>query len=70
MKAWGLASSSPRRLLERSGAELSFANGTDPFLPPEDRPTAAARWSRRSGMRADLQAPRPRGLGANPAIES
>ncbi|MGL4238276.1 sensor histidine kinase RegB [Tabrizicola sp.] len=27
-----------KTLLERSGAELSFANATDPFLAPEDRP--------------------------------
>lgn len=27
-----------KTLLERTGAELSFANGSDPFLPEEDRP--------------------------------
>jgi two-component system sensor histidine kinase RegB len=27
-----------KTLLERSGAELTFANATDPFLSPEDRP--------------------------------
>ena len=27
-----------KTLLERSGADLSFANATDPFLAPEDRP--------------------------------
>jgi two-component system sensor histidine kinase RegB len=27
-----------KTLLERSGAELTFSNATDPFLPPEDRP--------------------------------
>ncbi len=32
-----------KTLLERSGAELSFANGTDPFLPPEDRPRRCSR---------------------------
>ncbi len=27
-----------KTLLERTGAELSFANGSDPFMAPEDRP--------------------------------
>lgn len=27
-----------KTLLERSGAALSFANGSDPFQPPKDRP--------------------------------
>lgn len=27
-----------KTLLERSGAEISFANGSDPFLAPEERP--------------------------------
>ena len=27
-----------KTLLERSGAEISFANGADPFLTPEERP--------------------------------
>jgi two-component system sensor histidine kinase RegB len=27
-----------KTLLERSGAELTFANAADPFLSPEERP--------------------------------
>lgn len=58
-----------KALLERTGAVLSFANGTDPFLSDEERPS-------RSGAIVTLRWPRemiedkgPRGaLGDNPAI--
>ncbi len=46
-----------KTLLERSGAELSFANGTDPFLTAEEHPTRSGAivevvWPR-SGDRGD-----------------
>ena len=59
-----------KTLLERSGATLSFANATDPFLTPEERP-------RRSGAVVEavwplhaLVAPASQAMGANLRIES
>jgi two-component system sensor histidine kinase RegB len=59
-----------KTLLERTGAELTFANASDPFLTPEERP-------QRSGAivevvwRADrLLAPKGGPLGENQPIEA
>ena len=60
-----------KTLLERSGAELSFANGTDPFLPPENRPDRSGAVVEAVWNAADLvPPPSPGGLGANMRIES
>jgi two-component system sensor histidine kinase RegB len=37
-KGMGLGLFIAKTLLERSGARLSFANGSDPFLKPTERP--------------------------------
>ena len=60
-----------KTLLERSGAELSFANATDPFLTPEDRPERCGAVVEAVWDAADL-APPPvaGGLGENTRIES
>lgn len=59
-----------KTLLERTGAELTFANGSDPFLSPEDRPI-------RSGAIVEVKWPLERlvqsdhhGLGPNEPIQS
>lgn len=60
-----------KTLLERSGAELSFANGTDPFLPPEDRPERCGAVVEAVWDLADLvPPPSPGGLGENTRFES
>lgn len=60
-----------KTLLERTGAELAFANGSDPFMAPEDRPV-------RSGAIVEALWPRERveavgepraALGQNRPIE-
>ncbi|MFN4192161.1 MAG: sensor histidine kinase RegB [Tabrizicola sp.] len=58
-----------KTLLERSGADLSFANATDPFLPQKDRPDRSgavveAIWDREALVVAQA----PGGLGDNPRI--
>lgn len=60
-----------KTLLERSGAELSFANGTDPFLAPADRPERCGAVVEAVWSAADL-APPPTsgGLGTNARFES
>lgn len=59
-----------KTLLERSGAELSFANGTDPFLPPQDRPERCGAVVEAVWNTADLvPPPSPGGLGTNTRIE-
>ena len=63
-----------KTLLERTGAELSFANGSDPFLPDEDRPVRCgaiveAIWPRESVVVEDpgfLSSP----LGKNQPIQA
>jgi two-component system sensor histidine kinase RegB len=58
-----------KTLLERSGAELSFANATDPFLVTEDRPERSGAVVEAVWDAADLVAPpMPGGLGENPRI--
>lgn len=60
-----------KTLLERSGAELSFANGTDPFLAPEDRPERCGAVVEAVWNATDLvPTPSSGGLGANTRIES
>lgn len=61
-----------KTLLERTGAELSFANGSDPFLPREERPVRSgaiveAIWPREQIALPDLEESQP--LGENQPIE-
>ncbi|HLQ19522.1 MAG TPA: ATP-binding protein, partial [Tabrizicola sp.] len=59
-----------KTLLERSGAELSFANATDPFLAPEDRPERSGAVVEAVWDTADLVPPVAQGgLGENTRIE-
>jgi len=58
-----------KTLLERSGAELTFANATDPFLPPEDRPERSGAVVEAVWAMADLAAPAGAALGKNRRIE-
>jgi len=58
-----------KTLLERSGAELSFANASDPFLAPEDRPERSGAVVEAVWDANDLVAEMtPGGLGDNPRI--
>ena len=59
-----------KTLLERSGAELTFANATDPFLPPEDRPERSGAVVEAVWAMADLAAPAGAALGKNRRIEA
>ena len=59
-----------KTLLERSGADLTFANATDPFLAPEDRPERCGAVVEAVWNLADLLAPDSGGLGENRRIES
>jgi two-component system sensor histidine kinase RegB len=49
-----------KTLLERSGAELSFANGSDPYLPRSERPE-------RGGARVEVTWPRAQISSDGPA---
>jgi two-component system sensor histidine kinase RegB len=58
-----------KTLLERSGAELSFANGSDPFLAPDEHPARSGAiveviWPRRAIAAAETDV-----LGANRQIQ-
>lgn len=57
-----------KTLLERSGAELTFANATDPFLAPEDRPERCGAVVEAVWTLEDLAAPTA-ALGENRRIE-
>lgn len=57
-----------KTLLERSGAELTFANASDPFLPPEHRAERCGAVVVVTWTRADVEAAREDGIGANPPI--
>ncbi len=46
-----------KTLLERTGAELSFANASDPFLSPEERPQRCGAVVEVQWDSADLRAP-------------
>lgn len=58
-----------KTLLERTGAELSFANATDPFLTPEERPERCGAIVELVWMTSDLTAPSTNRLGDNRKIE-
>ncbi len=57
-----------KTLLERSGAELTFANATDPFLTPEERPERCGAVVEAVWSMQDLAAPATNGLGTNPRL--
>lgn len=59
-----------KTLLERSGAELSFANALDPFLSPEERAERSGAVVEVVWSLADVQAAPLAGLGRNPRNES
>ena len=56
-----------KTLLERTGAELSFANAADPFLAPDERPERSGAIVEVIWPAAVLLAPVGR-LGENQAI--
>ena len=58
-----------KTLLERTGAELSFANGSDPFLQPEERPERSGAIVEVIWPNAVIVADTSGGLGFNQAIE-
>lgn len=59
-----------KTLLERSGADLSFANATDPFLAPKDRPDRSGAVVEAVWDADDLvAAPTSGGLGQNARID-
>jgi two-component system, sensor histidine kinase RegB len=58
-----------KTLLERSGAELTFANATDPFLTPEERPERCGAVVEAVWAMADLAAPANLTHGANRRID-
>jgi len=56
-----------KTLLERTGARLHFANGSDPFLTDEERPRHSGAIVTLMWPRAAIEGARPRGpLGENP----
>lgn len=58
-----------KTLLERSGAELTFSNACDPFLPVEDRPERCGAAVEAVWALADLEARATGALGENQRIE-
>lgn len=58
-----------KTLLERSGAELTFANATDPFLSPEDRPERCGAVVEAIWSMTDLAVPAGAALGENRRFE-
>jgi two-component system, sensor histidine kinase RegB len=58
-----------KTLLERSGADLTFANATDPFLPPEDRPERSGAVVETVWSMADLAVAPGGALGKNRKID-
>jgi two-component system, sensor histidine kinase RegB len=59
-----------KTLLERSGAELSFVNATDPFLAPQDRPDRSGAVVEAVWAAEDLVARTEGGLGENLRIDA
>lgn len=57
-----------KTLLERSGAELSFANASDPFLSPEERPERCGAIVEVIWRAAEITAPEDGSLGENRPI--
>ncbi len=69
-ESMGLGLFIAKTLLERSGAELSFANATDPFLAPQDRPERSGAVVEAVWDMADLAAQQVQGgLGENTRID-
>ena len=54
-----------KTLLERTGAELSFANAADPFLTPEERPARSGAIVEVTWRATDILAKAEGALGAN-----
>jgi two-component system sensor histidine kinase RegB len=59
-----------KTLLERSGAELTFANASDPFLTPGERAERCGAVVEVVWSRAEIEAPLSTGFGQNPAIDA
>lgn len=57
-----------KTLLERTGAELSFANAADPFLSPSERPERSGAIVEAVWPSKSMVAPTNRGLGENQRI--
>lgn len=57
-----------KTLLERTGAEVSFANGADPFLTEAERPERCGAIIEIRWPRDRIEAPAPQPLGANRPI--
>lgn len=57
-----------KTLLERTGAEMSFANAASPFLAPEERPERCGAVVEVVWPVTAIAAPRGGGLGENPPI--
>lgn len=57
-----------KTLLERTGAELSFANAADPFLSPTERPDRSGAIVEAVWLARDMIAAPNRGLGENQQI--
>lgn len=58
-----------KTLLERTGAELSFANASDPFLRPEERPERCGAIVELVWKTEDIIAPEGAAVGSNRKIE-
>ncbi len=59
-----------KTLLERSGAELTFANAADPFLSAKDQGERRGAVVVVTWARADVEAAAVEGVGQNPVISS
>ena len=59
-----------KTLLERSGAEVSFANGSDPFLTSSERPARCGAIVEVIWRLEDIAATDEGGLGENTQIEA
>jgi two-component system sensor histidine kinase RegB len=59
-----------KTLLERTGAELAFANASDPFLSPEERPERCGAIVELVWRVSDITAEPGAGTGRNQPIES
>jgi two-component system, sensor histidine kinase RegB len=59
-----------KTLLERTGAELSFANASDPFLAPDERPERCGAIVELVWKATDLVAPETAQLGDNRRFEA
>lgn len=59
-----------KTLLERTGAELAFANASDPFLTPEERPERCGAIVELVWRTADLTAPPNAAVGDNQPIRA